>query len=112
MNIAQEAKQSLNLYKLIFNILLLCHLTACTWYWIVIYEDIWIPTYDYITGTTEFFEEDKFTQYVSVFYTGVLMVLGNEVGPRTNMQLAFLSSYLVGSAIINAHIFGSLAVIV
>ena len=85
MNIAQETKQSLHLYRLIFNILLLCHLTTCMWYALVQYEGYWIPTYDYITGTTEFFEEDKVSQYISCFYTASLMILGGEVGPRSNI---------------------------
>ena len=78
----------------------------------VLDKKIWVPTYDYITGTTEFYQDSKMDQYVTVFFTSVLMVLGNEVGPWDSFQLMFLSSFLVGSAIINAHIFGSLAVIV
>lgn len=47
-----------------------------------------------------------------MFYTGVLLLNGNEIGPRTEFELVFVSSILVVAAVINAHIFGSLAVII
>lgn len=41
-----------------------------------------------------------------------MILNGNEVGPRTKQELVFVSFTLIVSAIINAHIFGSLAVII
>jgi hypothetical protein len=44
-------------------------------------------------------------------YHAVLMFTGNDVGPRGSFQIAFVSFYVMLGAIINANIFGQLAVI-
>lgn len=66
-----------------------------------------------------FIETDLFTAnhdvwflYWNSFYYAVLMLNGNEVGPRTVGHLAFVSTILLCGAIINANIFGNLAVII
>ena len=40
------------------------------------------------------------------------MLNGNEIGPRTPFQVVFISIILMAGAIINANIFGNMAVIV
>ena len=72
----------------------------------------WVTTYDYMTASTEFYEESMPSQFVTMYYTGVLLLNGNEIGPRTKLELVFASTVFVISAVINAHIFGSLAVII
>jgi len=51
-------------------------------------------------------------QYASAFYHAVEMLNGGEVGPRTINQYAFVSSILILGAIINANVFGTLAVLI
>lgn len=40
------------------------------------------------------------------------MLGGNDIGPRTNFQWAFVASMLLMAAIINANIFGNMAVLI
>lgn len=75
-------------------------------------EQLWIPTYDYQFGRTHFYEDSLISQFITCFYTSVLIIGGNEIDPRTKLELLFASFILIVSAIINAHIFGSLAVII
>lgn len=112
LNAEEEFKQTLNLFKLVLNLLLFVHVTGCIWFNIINIEKKWVPTYDYITGTTEFYERGIYSQFITCFYTGVLVLNGNEIGPRTQLEVIFVTFILLVSAIINAHIFGSLAVII
>jgi hypothetical protein len=45
-------------------------------------------------------------------YHGVLMLTGNDVGPRDDFQLFFTTVTLLLGAIINANIFGNMAVLI
>ena len=45
-------------------------------------------------------------------YNAILMLNGNELGPRDQTQLIFVSAVLVSSAMINGNIFGNMALIV
>ena len=45
-------------------------------------------------------------------YHAVLMLGGNEMGPRTQTELAFVAFIMLAGAIINANIFGEMAVLV
>lgn len=81
-------------------------------YSIVNIEKKWVPGSDYQTAHTHFYEDSQLSQFITVYYTGACILNGGEVGPRTELELVFVSSMLVISAIINAHIIGSLAVII
>ena len=52
------------------------------------------------------------TKYWMSLYHAVLMLTGNDIGPRGNFQLALTSVSVTMGAIINANIFGELAVLV
>lgn len=65
LNAEEEFKQTLNLFKLILNLLLFVHVTGCIWYSIVNIEKEWVPTYDYMTATTEFYEESLMSQFIT-----------------------------------------------
>lgn len=61
--------------------------------------------------TTEFYNQGLFFKYLSSLYHAILMLTGNDIGPRDEIQLMFLSFALGAGAIINANIIGELAVI-
>lgn len=73
---------------------------------------MWIPPTDFLTGTTVLYQESILYQYSSSFYHAVLMLGGNEIGPRTNFELGFVAYIMLAGAIINANIFGEMAVLV
>jgi len=70
-----------------------------------------MPPLDYVWVKTDFYELSPFHQYCGSLYHAVLMLGGNDIGPRGEFQLGFVVICLILGAIINANIFGNMAVI-
>lgn len=66
---------------------------------------------DYVFITTNFYNEDLFFRYLSSIYHAMVLLAGNDLGPRGQLQLFFTTIALGAGAIINANIIGELAVI-
>ena len=66
---------------------------------------------DYVFVKTNFYNENLLFRYISSLYHAVLMLTGNDIGPRNDYQLIFTTIALGMGAIINANIIGELAVI-
>ena len=64
------------------------------------------------SSTSPLYEASVGHQYWVAIYHSVLMLTGNEVGPRTTFETAFAAAAILGGAIINANIFGHMAVLV
>jgi CRP-like cAMP-binding protein len=111
LKVANEVKLSLKLIKLIFFLIMYLHWCACAWYFLTELDDDWLPPLDYVYVKTEFYEKGIDFQYSSSLYHSVLILTGNDIGPRGIAQLTFCSSAVTLGAIINANIFGELAVI-
>lgn len=111
MKVEDEVKLSLKLFKLIFFLVMFLHCQAWTWYFIVTYDKVWMPPLDYVWVGTKFYEEDALYQYASSAYHSVLMLTGNDLGARNTVQLFFIAGAVTAGAIVNANIFGELAVI-
>jgi hypothetical protein len=65
---------------------------ACIFYFIFDYGKEWKPTLSWYYFTeedgTEFFEESTITyKYLVVLYNAIIMLKGNELGPRTELEL-------------------------
>jgi hypothetical protein len=60
---------------------------------------------------TDLFDKGEFYKYSMSLYHAVLMLTGNDIGPRGSFQISFVTSMLITGAIINANIFGNMAVI-
>ena len=110
LNISNFSKTLLRLVQLIMFIILFLHWLACLWFRIVKENRLWIPPLDYVYITTNLYEESSLYQYTNTFYHAVLMIGGNDIGPRNEFQFVFLSMILLAGAIINAIIFGNMAV--
>ena len=111
LNLKNEVKNSLKLGKLLFFIILFIHFLGCAWFMIAKQDEEWIPPLDYVFITTEIYDEGSFMQYCSSAYHAVLMLGGNDIGPRGEFQLIFVSGILLIGAIINSIIFGNMAVV-
>jgi hypothetical protein len=77
----------------------------------VIDDDKWMPPLDYLWVKTDFYEKGFWYKYWMSIYHSVLMFTGNDIGPRGSFQLAFVAFFVMLGAIINANLFGQLAVI-
>lgn len=67
---------------------------------------------DYVWVGTTFFDENINFQYWMSIYHAVLLLTGNDIGPRGWFQVAFTAFFITMGALINANMFGQLAVIV
>lgn len=110
LNLRNEVKSSLRLVKLMFFLILFLHCLGCGWFFIVKQTEKWIPPLDYVFIDTTIYTENHFMQYCTSLYHAVLMLGGNDVGPRGEYELIFTSVILIFCAIVNAIILGNFAV--
>ena len=110
LNLKNEVKVSLRLVKLIFFLVLYLHWVGCAWYYIAKQNKEWIPPLDYVFITTDLYEQNNFYKYCSSMYHSVLMLGGNDLGPRGEYQYIFISIILIFGALINAILFGNMGV--
>jgi hypothetical protein len=111
MKAADEIKLSLKLGKLVFFLVMYLHWLGCAWFYIVESDEEWMPPLDYVWMKTDFYQKGLWYQYGMSLYHAVLMLTGNDLGPRGNLQVYFVAFFVTLGAIINANIFGELAVI-
>ena len=111
MKVKDDIKLSLRLFKLVFFLILYLHWQGCLWYYIVIKDQKWIPSIDYNFSSSSFYSKRLFFQYWTCLYQSVQIFAGGDVGPLTTLQLAYCSFFIMIGAIINANLFGQLAVI-
>lgn len=95
------------------------HLFACVWFVTVTFEYKWTTTPDYyFVGTTRlrrFFDSHEmslFDQYMQSFFQIVAALGGNEMGPRTNIEIIVIFFILVFLVIYLAIIFGEMSLLV
>jgi hypothetical protein len=111
LNLKSDVKMSLKLLKLIFFLILYLHCLGCVWFIIVNQDKDWIPPLDYLFVKTNIYDKSNLKKYMTSVYHAVLMLGQNDIGPRDSFQLAFVTIMLLAAAIINANIFGNIAVL-
>ena len=111
LNAKDELKMTLKLCNLVFYLVLYIHLAGCTWHYVHNGPKNWVPPLDYMFVMTDLYDRDLYYQYSIAFYHAILMLNGNEVGPRDTSQYIFVSTSLVVGAMLNANIFGNMAVL-
>ena len=76
----------------------------------------WQPPYDYFNGQEFFWERFEYGEttfiYCVCLYYSVLVIGGNELGPKETIELVYVVSINLIGAIVNAYIFGELAVLI
>ena len=115
LNVKQDTKASIKLVKLVFFLLMYIHFIGCIWFYFIKVDKEWIPPLDYIWGWErqgEFFDKPFPYQYVVSFYTSCLFLFGNDMGARSDGQLVFVAVVNIMGAIMQANLFGELAVLV
>ena len=82
----EETKAILQLCKLVFYLIMYVHCFGCGWWLIVVRKSAWIPPYLY--GSYEelhVYDMDNFSQYSACLHAAMLLMTGNDVGPRTSL---------------------------
>ena len=100
-----------------FLLVLVLHIFACLWNYMCEQEQYWIPPLDFVwTGKYpklyRFYGQSLFYRYIVHYYNAVLFLGGNEMGPRTNIEILTCTAILIAMAIINATLFGNMAVLI
>ena len=103
--------------RLLFILILVLHVVASVWYVICKRTQEWIPPLDFVyagqypriyRSWTE--DHDDLYRYIVFYYNAVLFLGGNEMGPRTELELIACTGILIALAIFNASLFGDVAV--
>lgn len=112
MKTTDDVKSSLRLSKLILFLFVYIHLFACNWWFMVKTNKDWIPAMD-MTGDNYYriYSKSITTQYLISLQLSVLTMTGNDGFPRSFMEILVMSIGLMIGAVINANIFGELALI-
>lgn len=111
LNFQSNVKMSLRLGKLIFLLILYLHLVCCFWFYLVAEDKIWVPPL-YTSGDSEaFYNEAAIYQYIISLYYSVLLLAGNDMFPQRYYEVIFTTIMIFASFIINANIFGNIAVL-
>ena len=81
---------------------------ACMWFLLVRTHEEWIPPTDFLTSTTDVFDENVsvWWQYWICFYTSVFLLVGGEVAPRRPEEAGFAAVMILIGAVITALLFG------
>jgi len=112
MNTTDDIKLSLKLLKMFFFLVMYIHGLACFWFYIVSLDEEWVPPFNLVYNEYSLYEAGLLTQYWASFYHAVLLLCGNDVYPRGNTQVALAAIFNICGALINANIFGNIAVLV
>lgn len=115
LNVNEQLKAIIKIGQLTFYLYLVIHVLGCIWFYIVRQNKEWLPPYDFIVlpaGNTELYTETINYQYWSSIYNAIIMLASNELGPRTQFEYFFVSVMMISGALINANIFGEMAVLV
>ena len=114
LNLNEGFRVGAKVLKIIIYLSLYLHIMGCV-FWFLIIEDksrTWMPPLDYVWVFTEIYEQKGPFQYLSAVYHSVLMLTGNDMGPRTVAQYLFCFLAVVGGAVVNALLFGELVIII
>ena len=126
MNTTDDIKHTLKLFKLVFWILLYINFSACFWYTISYNHYLeskekgsnehWLPL-NYNAkirashGNTGFYDLEPNVKLLYTCYNLMLVLFGNDIGPKSPMQFFSLCVFLMAGALVNAGVFGTIAVI-
>lgn len=114
LNVPADIKNSLKLFQLIFMIVLYMHCQGCAWYFLVVQDEQWRPALDSADPDADFYSEDTtlFRKYITSFYSSILLLTSNDLGPVGRLQTIVVTSCVLMGAICNANIFGNMALLI
>ena len=94
------------------------HIVGSMWYYLVSIDQNWIPPLDFIyAGMPEVYsfwhpDTELTYRYATSLYCAVLALGGNEMGPRSDVEVIVIYLFLVILTFYNAGIFGEMTVLV
>lgn len=107
-----QNKSVLILFKLVFFLVMYVHCFGCLWWLLVVPSKTWIPPYQWGNPDAWFdiYDQSVTYRYLGSVHTSMMCLTGNCIGPRNSIQIIIASIGLFTGAVINANMFGELAV--
>ena len=97
---------------MVFGLFLYIHCLACTFWYVLIKNKTWDPASDFIYAETKLFHENFFKQYWLMMFTAMMLFGVNEVAAVEEVELYTAIVFMTLSAIVNAYVFGEMAMLV
>lgn len=116
MNVDEERKSIYRMMQLVFLLFLMMHGVGCLWHLITDQEKLWIVPLDFVHAGIypqiyRYYNEKDGFKYIVSLYTSLMFLGGNEMGPRTDIEMIVCPIILIILAIFNAWLFGDMAVL-
>lgn len=112
MNVGDEFKQILNLFKLIFFLVIYIHCYACVWWYQAKRQKLWVPPKHSVTDDFyQIYNYPPMSQYVNCLYMATQTIGAVDQQPRGVFQTCLAATGIFMAAVINANIFGELSII-
>ena len=114
MKFESSMKYGFKIFQLFAGLLLLVHWLGCILYLLINIDQPderykWMPPKDFDAQKTDFWELTQNKKYWVCSYYAILMIVGNEGGPKTPMQTLYCAVVVILGSIVTAFIFGNMA---
>lgn len=107
----EDIKGILKLVVFTLYIVLAVHIFASTWWYITKLNENWIPVPDFLHEETHIFGSSLWKQYTELYYHGVWLLVGGEVGARTILQAYSASVMMIIGTVIAELLKGEMSVL-
>jgi hypothetical protein len=83
MDLRDDKKAIIQVFQLLFYLLIFIHCTTCLWWYIVTTDNAWIPPKDIYLSETDLYEKSVPFKYFMCMYYSVMIVGSNELFPTS-----------------------------
>lgn len=112
MNVKEHIKLMMKLSQLIFFLIMYIHCCGCVWYLIVVQDKMWTAPLEGIDPDNDLYNSSTTHKYLISVYYSILLLNCNDITPLSTWKIFFCTSAVTLGAIINANIFGNMALII
>ena len=112
MNVKEHIKLMMKLSQIIFFLIMYIHIIACVWFLIVQTDEVWIAPLEGIDPNNDLYNSTTTHKYLISVYYSILLLTCNDITPLGQWKIFFCTSAVTIGAIINANIFGNMALII
>jgi CRP-like cAMP-binding protein len=98
--------------QLLIYLGILLHVTGCAWFVIVRQEETWMPYQDLEKHGTGLYSSGLWSRYLTILYQGIWLVFGQEIAPRSLLEIWAACFSLTIGMVITSYLFGEMLMIV
>lgn len=102
----------IKLIQIVLCFIIILHVTGCIWYIIVRIDEEWLPYQDVEKYNTDLYSTDIWNKYFICIYEGVWLIFGQEIAPRSMLEIWTASFFISLGIFITSYIFGEILMII